>query len=635
MAKLQAYKFVNPGVSNLKSPTVAAARKQTLALNRLGGTISSIGTLVSDIERISIRQIKNDKLRAKAERRRDRRELDQAAEEAIENKKATSKTKPKLGKTSLKIAKGGLSWIEKFLAPIGKFLGWIAKIAITKEVLEWASDPANIEKLSVFLEKTHFVFSKLFGWAAGFTNNILDGFSALSDPNGTFIERLGGIGSIMKGLIGLKYLMNPFSIITDILWLVDLLTGDRGNNRRGGDRSKNNRNRNKNRNQNRNLNKNRKPGSLPGKWFRPKVTTSGGQSVGPLRGIREWLRKTRKFLGQKPNISVGGNTGGNWLTKLFRGKPVVSTSGATKANWLQKLFQGKAHVTTGTGGVKGNWLQRLFKSKADPTKITQGMGGKSGGNWLKNLFSGSKVTTGTGGLKLNWLSKLKSGASKIRGATPLQAIGYLAADYTINYAADKLIFEPMKRASTKKLHKQIEEAIAEHGVEKVLANQEAELAKEQSKTPLNMWANMATLGYGNIFVGPNTRKVQHLQEVIGYINNRGEDSDKKVELKKDPQIKKKGNWFSNLFGGKKEETPKKQEIKKTEKKSGNWFSNLFGGGKKQEKKKEKKTSWWSGLSLRRNLKRKRRKRKVGGLLQRVENFQNTALVVSSKKHSAV
>ena len=607
MAKLQAYKFVNPGVSNLKSPTVAAARKQTLALNRLGGTISSIGTLVSDIERISIRQIKNDKLRAKAERRRDRRELDQAAEEAIENKKATSKTKPKLGKTSLKIAKGGLSWIEKFLAPIGKFLGWIAKIAITKEVLEWASDPANIEKLSVFLEKTHFVFSKLFGWAAGFTNNILDGFSALTDPNGTFIERLGGLGSIMKGLIGLKYLMNPFSIITDILWLVDLLTGDRGNNRRGG--NKNNRNRNKNRNQNRNLNKNRKPGSLPGKWFRPKVTTSGGQSVGPLRGIREWLRKTRKFLGQKPNISVGGNTGGNWLTKLFRGKPVVSTSGATKANWLQKLFQGKAHVTTGTGGVKGNWLQRLFKSKADPTKITQGMGGKSGGNWLKNLFSGSKVTTGTGGLKVNWLSKLKSGASKIRGATPLQAIGYLAADYTINYAADKLIFEPMKRASTKKLHKQIEEAIAEHGVEKVLANQEAELAKEQSKTPLNMWANMATLGYGNIFVGPNTRKVQHLQNVIGYINNRGEDSDKKVELKKDPQIKKKGNWFSNLFGGKKEETPKKQEIKKTEKKSGNWFSNIFGGGKKQEKKKEKKTNWWSGLFSKKKPEKEEKKKK--------------------------
>tara|TARA_B100001029_G_scaffold75196_1_gene61440 strand:+ start:160 stop:2958 length:2799 start_codon:yes stop_codon:yes gene_type:complete len=224
VAKLQTYKFVNPGVSNTKSPTVAAARKQTLALNRLGSTISGIGTVVSDIEKISIAQIKNDRLRAKAERRRERRELDQAAEEAIENKKA-AKRKPKLTKRSLKIAKGSLSWVEKFLAPIGKFLGGLFKFAITKEILEWVSDPANIEKLTVFLEKTHFVFKKLFGWAAGFTNNILDGFSSLTDPNGTFAERLGGIGNIMKGLIGLKYLMNPFSLITDILGLVDLLGG--------------------------------------------------------------------------------------------------------------------------------------------------------------------------------------------------------------------------------------------------------------------------------------------------------------------------------------------------------------------------------------------------------------------------
>ena len=224
MAKLQTYKFVNPGVSNLKSPTVAAVRKQTLALNRLGGTISSIGTVVSDIERISIRQIKNDKLRAKAERRRDRRELDQAAEEAIENKKA-AKAKPKLTKRSLKIAKGSLSWIEKFLAPIGKFLGYLASIAITKNVLDWVSNPENQKKLAEFLEKTHFVFSKLFGWAAGFTNNVLNGFSQVTDPNGTFAERLGGIGNIMKGLIGLKYLMNPFSLITDIIGLIDLLGG--------------------------------------------------------------------------------------------------------------------------------------------------------------------------------------------------------------------------------------------------------------------------------------------------------------------------------------------------------------------------------------------------------------------------
>ena len=227
MAKLQTYKFVNPGVSNTKSPTVAAARRQTLALNRLGSTISGIGSVVKDIENISIAQVKHDKLRAKLDRRRERKALDQAAEEAIENKKA-AKRKPKLTRKSLKVAKGSLSWIEKFLRPIGKFFAAILKFAITKELLEWVGDPANTEKLSEFLRKTHFVFKKIFGWAAGFTNNVLEGFSSLTDPNGTFSERLGGIGNIMKGLIGLKYLMNPFSLITDILGLVDLLGGGGG-----------------------------------------------------------------------------------------------------------------------------------------------------------------------------------------------------------------------------------------------------------------------------------------------------------------------------------------------------------------------------------------------------------------------
>ncbi len=114
MAKLQTYKFVNPGVSNVKSPTVAAARRQTLALNRLGSTISGIGSVVKDIENISIAQVKHDKLKQKLDRRRERRELDQAAEEAIESKKA-ARRKPKLTRKSLKIAKGGLSWVEKFL----------------------------------------------------------------------------------------------------------------------------------------------------------------------------------------------------------------------------------------------------------------------------------------------------------------------------------------------------------------------------------------------------------------------------------------------------------------------------------------------------------------------------------------
>jgi len=222
VAKLQVYKFVNPGTVGKAGPEVTAARKQTLAFNRVGGTISSIGNIVSDIEKISIAQIKDDRVRAQAERRRQRRELDSAAEDAAEQKKL-AKQKPNFGGAAKKIAKGSLSWIEKFLGPIGQFLLKLGTLAITTSVLKWVGDPQNREKLKTFLEKTQFVFSKLFGWAAGFTNNVLDGFSALTDPNADFGQKLGALGTMMKGIIGLKYLMNPFSLITDILGIIDLL----------------------------------------------------------------------------------------------------------------------------------------------------------------------------------------------------------------------------------------------------------------------------------------------------------------------------------------------------------------------------------------------------------------------------
>ena len=83
MAKLQSYKFVNPGGS-IKSPVALAVKRNTLAVNRMGATVSTLGSVVSDIEQIGIASIKNDKLREQAERRREQRERDAAAEEAQE-----------------------------------------------------------------------------------------------------------------------------------------------------------------------------------------------------------------------------------------------------------------------------------------------------------------------------------------------------------------------------------------------------------------------------------------------------------------------------------------------------------------------------------------------------------------------
>ena len=61
MAKLQVYKFVNPGSVSTKDPSVAAVRSQTIAFNRMGSTLTSIGSVISDIEKISIAQVKDAK----------------------------------------------------------------------------------------------------------------------------------------------------------------------------------------------------------------------------------------------------------------------------------------------------------------------------------------------------------------------------------------------------------------------------------------------------------------------------------------------------------------------------------------------------------------------------------------------
>ena len=219
MAKLQTYKFVNPGIAASASPVATAARQQTLAFNRLGTTVSSIGSVVKDIEQVSILNNKADQKELIAERRRKRKERDAAAEQAAELKDIEKK-KLKPDNKLKKVAKGSLSWIEKFLAPIGNFLLSLYKFAITTEVLKWISDEENIKKLEEFLCKADFVFSTIFGWAKGFTENVLNGFSDLTAEDSTFIERIKGLGEMMLGITALKYLMNPFSLIGDILNLL-------------------------------------------------------------------------------------------------------------------------------------------------------------------------------------------------------------------------------------------------------------------------------------------------------------------------------------------------------------------------------------------------------------------------------
>ena len=229
MAKLQTYKFVNPGVSSVKSPAVGAARKQTLAINRLGQSISSIQATFYNLNAIALASQKLEDAEEIKARRQKRREADAAAEEASEvgniQKQQNKKQNPN---SKLKKKGKGLfgNILESFLAPIGGLLLKIASLALITETLKWIGDPENKEKLSMFLEKTKFVFEKLFGFASALVGTFLDGFSALMDPEGDFISKITGLGKLLVGIIGLRYLMNPFALIGDILGLMDMMDND-------------------------------------------------------------------------------------------------------------------------------------------------------------------------------------------------------------------------------------------------------------------------------------------------------------------------------------------------------------------------------------------------------------------------
>ena len=221
MAKLQVYKFVNPGTAASVSPAVTAARSQVLATNRLGSTISSIGNIFEDLEKIAIAQIKDDRARAQAERRRERRVADAATEQAVEQSPALGKVKKKPGSKLKRIAKGSLSWIEKFLAPIGNFLLQLGGLAITKAVLEWAADEDNKVKLKEFFEKAKFVFDKLVGFGKAIGNAIGTGLDFLFGKESTFEERLEAFGKIALAIGGIGATLAAVNFVSDLFGAAD------------------------------------------------------------------------------------------------------------------------------------------------------------------------------------------------------------------------------------------------------------------------------------------------------------------------------------------------------------------------------------------------------------------------------
>ena len=237
MARISAYKFVSPVASGSdKSPLTSAATKNLTALNNIGFSLTGIANTVKDLHSISVLTVKNDKLYEQARRRREKREADLRAEEELENRKILKGQKGKY-EASGKKALGTLSkdsGIKKVFENIFKpfrgvftallaFLGKIFALAVTRELLAFVSNPENQKQVRTFLERTAFVFKKLYDFSKWLVKDkFLEGFSSLTAKDSTFGERLRGLGNLLIGITTLGALLNPFGLIDAILRLLGM-----------------------------------------------------------------------------------------------------------------------------------------------------------------------------------------------------------------------------------------------------------------------------------------------------------------------------------------------------------------------------------------------------------------------------
>ena len=232
--KIAPYKLVNiTGASGKVTPAVRAARKGIYAKNRLGLTVSTLGGLTGSLRDIAISNVKIDVLEKRLARRRDQKERDQEAEDFAEMQKLSSDKKGKARKPSKKEKNSFgkiFGWMGQLWGPIAKFIIQLLSFYVIKDLIKWVGDPENREKLQVFVEKFVFVAKKLFDfakWIIG--DNILDGLTGLisgKDADGNpigFIGQVKNLGKLLFGFISLRYLLNPFALIGDIIGLLDFI----------------------------------------------------------------------------------------------------------------------------------------------------------------------------------------------------------------------------------------------------------------------------------------------------------------------------------------------------------------------------------------------------------------------------
>ena len=540
MAKLQVYKFVNSGVASVKTPSVVAAKQTLLAKNRFGKTLEGVGSTVIDLDKITNLRLGIQTKADEAERQQKQKERDAASEEVTEEGlskyfkdkgKLAEKFKPdnKLKKSFAKM----FGWVGPALGPFVELATKIFALQIITKFLEWTKDEENLEKLELFLCKTDFVFRKIYGFGKWLIkDNIVAGIEQLFGDDSTLLGRIGGLGKLMTGIIGLKYLMNPFSIITDIMFLANIISAGNllGASGKCLPRSKINA-------------KNRGPLSRS----RRIPTTSGGTSTGRLGGVRDWFRKTFK---SKPNVTGGKPNLAQRFTNLFKQKPKITGNVQGSGRFFSDLFKIDALKKTGTK------FTDIFKQKpkvTGNTNIKQPLDAISKRNLNNPNFSNTVKNKGLVQNLKNIFNPKNFKNIKVTPAGVAKGVGTLgigiAVDAGINKVADEIINKPLAKLIDNASKKKVEERYLNLGLDKTKEYYQNIINEESKKKPLNKWVNMATLGYGRIFVGPKTHKIEAATKALNYVEEISTTNvDNFFNKKKDKPKKKKGLFGLGFLG---------------------------------------------------------------------------------------
>ena len=255
---IKPYKFVNPSsissggggatiiaagknITSGITSQVKSSRVTLLAINRIGLAMESTGKVQKQIR--DIITYENTYLIKSADliKKRAGYIRDQKSEEKSES--FGKKEQDGVSKEVIKKEKKELGWLEKIFGPFAGIISFVGQFIVTQTILKWMSDPKNGEKLVVFVKSITTVLKWAVNIAMKSTDAVLTGFAKVfgsSDKKGLdrFGEVLGGLGSLLIGIAGFKalgYLLNPFSLVNDIVGLVELLNGKAGKPTPGAD----------------------------------------------------------------------------------------------------------------------------------------------------------------------------------------------------------------------------------------------------------------------------------------------------------------------------------------------------------------------------------------------------------------